>query len=387
MNTKFRDRAAIVGVGYSRISRSSGQTTLSLAIDAILAAVEDSGVTITDIDGMASFSVSGDSASPSLVADALGINNGIHYYLHQAGGGSLSHTVVGEAAMACALEIADYVVCYRSLNGRSGYRMGATGRAPVAAGEAQYLVPHGYTTPGQRYAMAARAHMERFGTTQEQLAAVGIAQRAYAAQNDRAIMRAPLTLDDYLSSRWIAEPLKIYDYCLETDGACAVIVTSAERAADLRRPPVYISAAVWGPGHLVDTAGWPDLTTSGGKYAAPRLYSQAGLSAEEIDVAEIYDCFSPTVLMQLEDYGFCAKGEGGPFVQSGATGLGGSLPVNTHGGFLSEGYIHGMNTLCEAVQQLRGDCGNRQVAGAEVALSTGGDGMVAGHTSAMILRR
>ena len=143
---------------------------------------------------------------------------------------------------------------------------------------------------------------------------------------------------------------------------------------------------MWGPGHLVDTASWPDLTSSGGKYAAPRLFAMAGLSPADIDVAEIYDCFSPTVLMQLEDYGFCAKGEGGAFVASGATALHGSLPVNTHGGFLSEGYIHGMNTLCEAVQQLRGDCGPRQVAGAEVALSTGGDGMVAGHTSAIILR-
>jgi len=386
MNSKFRDRTAIVGVGYSAISRNSGKTTLSLAVDAVLAAIADSGLHVTDIDGMASFSVSGDSASPSLVAAALGINNGIHYYLHQAGGGSLSHTIVGEAAMACALDIADYVVCYRSLNGRSGYRMGATGRAPLASGEAQYLVPQGYTSPGQRYAMAARAHMERYGTTQEQLAAVGIAQRRYAADNERAIMRDPLTLDDYQKARWIAEPLKIYDYCLETDGACAVVVTSAERAPDLRRPPVYISAAVWGPGHLVDTASWPDLTSSGGKYAAPRLFAMAGLSPADIDVAEIYDCFSPTVLMQLEDYGFCAKGEGGAFVASGATALHGSLPVNTHGGFLSEGYIHGMNTLCEAVQQLRGDCGPRQVAGAEVALSTGGDGMVAGHTSAIILR-
>jgi acetyl-CoA acetyltransferase len=383
----FRDRAAVVGVGYSKFSRNSGKTTLSLAVDAITAALDDSGLETTAINGIASYSTHGDSTAPSVVANALGINREIQYYLHQAGGGSLSHTVVAEAAMACILGIADYVVCYRSLNGRSGYRMGATGRLPDSGGEAQYLVPYGYTSPAQRYAMAARAHMVRYGTTQEQLGSVGIAQRKYAALNDRALMRGPLSMDDYLRSRWVAEPLRLFDCCLETDGACAVIVTSAERAMELRRPPVLISGAVWGPGHLVSTSEWPDLTESGPRYSAPRLFDQAGLGPQDIDVAEIYDCFSPAVLMQLEDYGFCQKGEGGPFVESGATALGGSLPVNTHGGFLSEGYVHGMNTLCEAVQQLRGDAGDRQVPGAEVALSTGGDGMIIGHTSAIILRK
>lgn len=385
MNIAFKDKAAVVGVGYSTLSQNSGKSTKSLAVDAILAAVEDGGVPIQHIDGMASYAVRGDSTPPSHVAMALGINEGIKYYVSQAGGGSLSHTVVGEAAMACILGIADYVVCFRSLNARSGYRMGATGRAPDSAGEQQYLVPHGYSAPGMRYAMAARAYMAKYGTTEAQLGSVAVTQRRYASLNDRAIMRTPITLEDYFASRWIAEPLRLYDYCLETDGACAVIVTTADRARDLRRPPVYISGAVWGPGHLVASMTWSDLTEAGPKYSAPRLFEMAGLTPADVDVAEIYDCFSPTVLGQLEAYGFCEPGEAGPFIESGETWLDGSLPVNTHGGFLSEGYVHGLNTLCEAVSQLRGDAGPRQVPGARVALSTGADGMVAGHTSAVLL--
>lgn len=387
MNDRFRDEAAVVGVGYTPFSRDSGMSTLSLSVEAITNAVRDAGLEMSDIDGYATYAVRGDSASPSVVSQALGNNLGMRYYLNQSGGGSLSHTIIGEAAMACILGVADHVVCYRALNGRSGYRMGATGRAPLASGEDQYLVSQGANAPVTRYAMAARAHMMQYGTTETQLGRVAVNQRRNASMNSRAIMRAPLEMEDYLASRWIAEPLRLYDCCLETDGACAVVITTAERARDLPRPPVLISNAVWGPGHHVSSGPWPDLTEGGCHHTAARLFSGAGLRQSDVDVAEIYDCFSFTVLLQLEGYGFCPSGEGGPFVESGATALEGKLPVNTHGGFLSEAYVHGLNTFCEAVSQLRGDAGERQVIGAEVALSTGADGMIAGHTSAILLRK
>jgi acetyl-CoA acetyltransferase len=387
VNHRFSDQAAVVGIGYAPFSRDSGVSTLALAVEAVGNAIRDAGLEAADIDGYATYSVRGDSASPSLVSNALGNNIGMRYYLNQSGGGSLSHTVIGEAAMACILGVADYVVCYRALNGRSGYRMGATGRAPLASGEDQFLVSQGVSAPAARYAMAARAHMHKYGTTEKQLGAVAVNQRRNASMNSRALMRDPLNMEQYLAGRWIAEPLRVYDCCLETDGACAVVVTTAERARDLARRPILISNAVWGPGHHVSSGPWPDLTEGGCHHTAARLFEGAGLSPADVDVAEIYDCFSFTVLLQLEDYGFCPKGEAGPFVESGATTLSGNLPVNTHGGFLSEAYVHGLNTFCEAVSQLRGDAGERQVAGAEVALSTGADGMIAGHTSATLLRK
>ncbi|GAA3137792.1 hypothetical protein GCM10020001_070390 [Nonomuraea salmonea] len=193
-------------------------------------------------------------------------------------------------------------------------------------------------------------------------------------------------MDDYLASRWIAEPFRLLDCCLETDGACAVVVTTAERARALRRPPVLISAAAWGGGTSHLSGGAADPTVTAAAELAPRLYAQAGLGPADIDVAELYDCFTYSVIVQLEDYGFCPKGEGGPYVASGATALGGPLPVNTHGGFLSEGYVHGINHIAEAVSQLRGEAGERQVAGAEVALSTAQPGYVLPATSALILR-
>ena len=235
--------------------------------------------------------------------------------------------------------------------------------------------------------MAAREHMLRWGTTHEQLGAVAVAQRAFAVHNERALLRKPITLDDYLASRFVVEPFRLLDCCLETDGAVALVVTSAERARDLRRRPVLIRGAAWGSGRTLYSNQQPDATLTAAARMAPRLWELAGVGPAEIDVAELYDCFTYTVLVQLEDYGFCKKGEAGPLVASGATRLGGSLPVNTHGGFLSEGYVHGLNHVCEAVSQLRGDAGERQVEGAELALSTSQPGYVSGNTSALVLRR
>jgi acetyl-CoA acetyltransferase len=380
----LRDRAAIAGVGYTPFTKDSGVSTLTLAIDAILAALDDAGLTVDDVDALATHRV-GDSTPPWVVAPALGIPE-VSWYLDQFGGGSVSHAVIGQAAMAVATGVAGTVVCYRAINARSEFRMGGTGRGVPPVFDAQYQAPYGYFAPPQQFAMFTRAHMIKYGTTHEQLGHIAVGQRTNAVKNPRALKRDPITLDDYLASRWIAEPLRLLDCCLETDGACAVVVTSAERARDLAAPPVLISGAVWGGGDSFFSGQGGDFTVSEAARIAPRLYAMAGVGPEDIDVAELYDCFTYSVLVQLEDYGFCAKGEGGPYAASGVTRLDGPLPVNTHGGFLSEGYVHGINHVAEAVAQLRGTAGDRQVSGAEVALSTAQPGYVLAGTSALILR-
>ncbi|MCH2171306.1 acetyl-CoA acetyltransferase [Myxococcota bacterium] len=381
----MRDRVAIVGVGYTDFSKNSGVSTLTLASRAIASALADAGLGVQDIDGLATHRV-GDSALPGTLAHSLGLAD-LAWHLDQFGGGSVSHAVVGQAALAVAAGMAETVVCYRAINARSEFRMGGTGRPPVDAVETQYQAPYGHLAPPQQFAMAARTHMEKYGTTAEHFGAVAVTQRDHAVHNERAMMRRPITLEDYLASRWVVEPLRLLDCCLETDAAVALVLTTTERARDLARPPVLISGAAWGGGFTLYSHGQPDPTVTAAHSLAPRLYSQAGIGPTEIDLAELYDCFTYSVIVQLEDYGFCEKGEGGPFAADGAIALGGALPVNTHGGFLSEGYVHGLNHICEAVAQLRGDAGARQVAGAEVALSTAQPGYVSGQTSALLLRR
>jgi acetyl-CoA acetyltransferase len=235
--------------------------------------------------------------------------------------------------------------------------------------------------------MYSHAYMHRHGVTAEDLGRVAIFQRGHAMQNERAMMRQPLTMDDYLASRWIVEPFRLFDCCLETDAAVALIVTSAERARDLRHRPVLVAGAAYGGGHTLFSNQRADLTTTAARELSTRLYASAGIGPADIDVAEFYDAFTPLVLMQLEDFGFCAPGDASAMVAEGATSIGGALPVNTHGGHLSEGYVHGLNHVAEAVGQLRGSCGDRQVNGAEVALSTGQPGYVAGCSSAVVLKK
>lgn len=375
----FRDRTAIAGVGYTPFSKNSGVSTLTLAVEAIQAALEDAGLTVADVDAIATHRV-GDSTPPWVVAPALGIPE-VTWFLDQFGGGSVSHSVVGQAAMAVAAGVAETVVVYRAINARSEFRMGGTGRGPAPIFDAQYQAPYGYFAPPQQFAMYARAHMNAYGTTHEQLGSVAVAERAYAVRNPRALKRDPMTLEDYLDSRWIAEPFRLLDCCLETDGACAIVITGADRARDLRQKPVLISGAAWGGGDSFFSGVPTDFTVTEAARLSPRLYEMAGVKPSDIDVAEIYDCFTYSVIVQFEDYGFCAKGEGGPFAASGE-----ALPFNTHGGFLSEGYVHGINHVAEAVSQLRGTAGDRQVDGASVALSTAQPGYVLAGTSALILR-
>jgi len=381
----LRDSTAIVGIGYTEFSKNSGVSTLTLGLRAIMAALDDAGLALSDVDGLATFRV-GDSVLPTILAQSLGLRD-LRYYLDQFGGGSVSHAIVGQAALAVHAGIADTVVCYRALNARSEFRMGGTGRPLVDAVETQYQAPYGYFTPPQQYAMAAMAHMERFGTTQEQLGAVAVNQRANAVLNDRALMRVPMSLADYLASRWVVEPFKLFDCCLETDGAVALVITSAERARDLKQTPVLIRGASWGSGQTLYSNEQPDPTRTAAADMAPRLFEMAGVGCSDFDLLELYDCFTYSVLVQLEDYGFCKKGESGPFAETGALALSGSLPVNTHGGFLSEGYVHGLNHITEAVSQLRHDAGERQVPGAQLALTTAQPGYVSGSTSALVLRR
>jgi acetyl-CoA acetyltransferase len=383
----MKDATAVVGIGHTAFTKASGVSTLALAVEAIANAVEDAGLTMDDIDGLATHHVN-DCAPLPEVAAALGLHN-IGWYNDELGGGSKAPAVLAHAAMACLTGTARYAVFYRSLNGRSGARMsGSGGVRTLPSSHLQYQLPYGLVSPSQSYGLAARQHMLEFGTTHEHLGHIAVQQRAYAVDNPRALMREPITVDDYLASRWVADPFRLLDCCLETDGACAVVVTTSDRARDLRHMPVLLRgwASAIGPDGFVNSQGGK-LTTSASADVAPRLFAMAGLGPEDVDVAEVYDAFTFSVLVQLEDYGFCPKGEGGPFVASGATAIDGSLPVNTHGGFLSEGYVHGLNHIYEAVSQLRGHAGVRQVPGCENVLSTGMPGYLSGITSAVILAK
>ena len=390
MDTVFKDRTAITGIGWTAFSRTSGKSTHHLAVEACKNAIEDSGLRIKEIDGVVTFNVS-DSVSPQWVAASLGLPE-LRYHLERWGGGTSAPAMVADAAMAVACGLADNVVVFRSMNGRSGRRPGGSGEHPAPRGEDQFLIPYGWTSFVHACAMFARRHILLYGTKPEHFGAVTVAARKHGALNERAQLRKPITMADYLNSRMVADPLRLLDICLETDGACAVVVTSAERARNLKHRPVYIMAASMGGGPNVsgfspNTAGFLRTPSHGdtyAKYVAPHLFRMAGVTPKDVDVAELYDEMTFATILQLEDYGFCKKGEGGPFVEGGRIELGGELPVNTHGGFLSEGYIHGLNHVVEAVQQLRGEAGTRQVRDAEIALSTGVGVTVGG---ALLLRR
>lgn len=386
---KLRDQTAIVGIGYTLFTKNSGMTTLGLAVEAITKAIDDAGLKVTDIDGIATYAV-GDSSPVSLVASTLGLTD-LRYFLDHQGGGSVSQSTVVAAMMAVYSGMADHVVCFRALNTRSGMRMGGTGRAPNTGGEAQYQTPYGRIAPSQGSAMSCRLYMDKYGLTSEQLAEIPITFRLHASMNERAIYRRELTLEGYLESRMISDPLRLMDCCVESDGACALVVTSAERARDLKQQPVYLMAGGYGPGRTIHSTDWDDLLQTGGAFLGPRLYEMAGIGPRDIDGAMFYDAFSPWVLLQLEDYGFCKKGEAAEFAAGGRLRWDGEFPVNTHGGHLSEAYIHGYNHITEGVEQLRGQSGDRQIKDAEILLVTGAPGGagigVPNLSNGLILRR
>ena len=373
--------AAIVGVGFTKYSVNSGRSVLSLAVESCQKAMDDAGLSREDVDGILEFNV-GDSVPSEAIAMGLSLPQ-ISYIMDWYAGGFAPSALVATAAMAVNSGMAKSILVCRAMNGRSGMRLGGTEQATFSELQSraggQYRSPYGFLTFAQGMAIWCRRHMIQYGTKQEHLGAIAISQRANAISNERAMQREPLTIDEYMTSRVIAEPLRLFDMCLESDGGCAFLVTSASRAKDTKKKPVSIKAAgfVGGPGADWDPAfahifSWPDITENFTKPLGKKLYKQAGLGPGDIDVAEIYDCFTHTVLLGLEGLGFCSKGEGGPFAASGAIGLRGSIPVNTSGGMLSEAYIHGMNVITEAVMQLRGEGGTRQVPNAEVAIVTSG---------------
>jgi acetyl-CoA acetyltransferase len=383
---KLRDKYCITGIGSTAYTKKSGRTVLDLATEASLGAARDSGINLAEIDGIVSFNF-GDSVPAIAVATELGLP-AARYAIDISGGGNAAALIVLQAAAAIEAGLATNVLCYRAMNGRSGFRLGG-GRELSAHGVTQYTAPFGWITYPQAMAMWCRRHMIEYGTTSEQLGEVAVTCRTNASLNARAMQRDAITLDDYLASRPIVDPFRLLDICLESDGGCAVLVTSAERARDLRHPPVHIMGGAYGGGanqgdDLFDAIRWKDHAHNYSKYIADDLWRSAGVGPADIDVAEIYDCFTYSVVMQLEGFGFCKEGEGGAFIQGGRIRRDGQLPVNTHGGLLSEAYIHGLNHTFEAVSQLRGDAGPRQVPGAEIALVTAG-AMTCG--SAMVLRR
>jgi len=388
---EHRDRCAISGIGATAFSARSGRNPLSLATEAALAAIADAGLRPDDVDGIVRSEMDG--VAHNDLATALGLTQ-LTYWGSTGTGGAAPCGQIGQAVGAILSGQASTVLVFRALNGRSGARYGrGTGRSVRVGGRGmldEFFAPHGLVAPGQMFALIARRHMIEFGTEERQLGAIALACRERANANAGAQMRdRTLTMDDYLSARTIASPLRLYDFCLETDGACAVVVTTAERAAHGPQSPALIRAvAQGGPAGMQGGMMYPSLmrdtiTTQPSAAVAETLYRRAGLGPDDIPVAQLYDCFTITVLLQLEDYGFCAKGEGGPFAASGAIGKGGRLPINTAGGHLSEGYIHGMNHIVEGVRQIRGTSAG-PVPGADVCLVTSGLPVA---TSAMILRR
>jgi acetyl-CoA acetyltransferase len=270
--------------------------------------------------------------------------------------------------------MARHVVVFRALNGRSGARVG-TNRVPGPATDFRY--PLGLTAYVHYIALWARRFLIETGQTEDDLAEVAVAQREWAEHNERAYLRAPHSLEAHRAAPYVAEPFRIPDCTIEVDGACAVVVTTLDAARDLARPPVVLEGAAYaagrGPGlDMGDSLFWDDLSRNYTSLLAPDLWGSAGIAPGDVDLAEIYDCFTSTVLMGLEGLGLAARGGSGALVRSGATRAGGRLPVNTNGGLLAEGYLHGMNTVAEAVLQLQGRAGTRTVAGAETCVVTSG---------------
>ena len=378
------------GSGRRHFPRNSGVSVLALAADACHAAIRDAGLSPDDIDGIVR--CDSDLVQHNDLATALGLPN-LAYWGSTSPGGASPCGMVAQAAAAVAGGLASAVLVFRSLNGRSGARFGTSRAGSTVGGNGslnEYFYPYGLLAAGQMFALIARRHFREFGTTSEQLGAIALACRENANHNPAAQMfERTMTMDDYLDARPLSDPLRLFDYCLESDGACAVLVTSVDKARDAPQPAAVIRSVAQGAPLGMQGGGiFPSLmretvTTQGSADVAKRLYSRAGLGPSDIDVAQIYDCFTITVLLQLEDYGFCPKGQGGSFAESGALRSGGSLPINTAGGNLSEAYIHGLNHIVEGVRQIRGSSTN-QVADASTCLVTSG---IPVSSSAMILTK
>jgi len=381
----LRDKYAIVGIGQTELGKLPHMTSIGLTIDACKRAIEDSGLSVNDIDGLLSQQPYTDPTFmyTSWVAENLNISSKFTTDLNA--GGATPIILIEHAILAIEAGICDVVLCCYGENQRSMISTPTHGH--VRFGVEDFEWPFGLVMPPGSYALGARRHMHEYGTKSEQLGAIAVACRKHASLNPSAQMRKPITIEDYLNSPMFIEPFHLLDLCLLSDGGGAVIVTSAERAKDLKSTPVYISGIGEGQSkyHLSDC---PSITSfEGTKMSAKKAFDMAEIALNDIDIAEIYDCFTYTVLVQIEDYGFCKKGEGGDFVEGGRIEIGGELPVNTHGGLLSQAHIDGINHIIEAVIQLRGEAEKRQVEDADFVLVTGNSGDILCSHSTLILRR
>jgi acetyl-CoA acetyltransferase len=381
----IKDKTAVVGIGQTAFGKGLPDTELSLACQAIALALEDAGIAPSEVDGLASYTMEQNREVD--VARSVGLGD-ITFFTQVGFGGGAGCGVVGQAAMAVATGQAEVVVAWRARKrAAAASRPWANARARIADNW-QWSRPFGIIRPVDEIAMLTRRYMYEYGGTRDHLANVALAFRKHANMNPAATMGGKtMTRDDYMNARWISEPLCLFDNCLETDGALAVVVTSAARAADTKQRPAWIHAFAQGipPQHQTMTNYFTDDPLRGPAWtAAQRLWANAAVGPDDVDVAQLYDAFSPLIPLSLEGYGFCARGDGGPYTDNGAIeGPDGKLPVNTSGGGMSEAYVHGFNLILEAVRQVRGTS-TCQVPDVDVSLVTSGEGV---PTSALLLTK
>ena len=370
-----KDKVAIVGIGETTYYKRGGApvSEFVLACEAILKAAEDAGIDVREIDGFASYS--NDRSDPVRVANALGIREISFTNMFWGGGGGGVCGAVGNAAAALVAGYAKYVVAYRSLAQGQFGRFGQSSASGPVSGAMAYVAPYGVMTPAQHIALRTQRFMHEHGVTQDSLAAIALASYAHAQRNPRAVMYGrPLTRRDYDESRWIVEPFHLFDCCQENDGAAAVILTTADRARDLQQQPAYLMAAAQGSDSrfTLATHGAPDYPSANFKPVARRLFEMAGISAKDVDVAQVYENFTGGTMLSLVEHGFCEPDEVEEFcTEANLTWPDGELPLNTSGGNLAECYMHGLELVNEAVRQVRGTS-SCQVDGAEIALVAGG---------------
>ena len=381
----FSGKVAIVGAADTEVGVLPGRTPMELGVEAALAAIADAGLKKRDIDGLVTCNAMAQPMMYHAEATAEYLQIFPRYCIAAGAGGGTTFSIIHHAASAIATGMADIVVVAMADSMRSGLTRDQAMLVQAATGHPEFEQPYGPTVPAY-YALIAQAHMAEFGTTQEQFAGIAVACREHAARNPAAQMREVITIEDVLESRMIADPLHLLDCSLVSDGGSAIVLTSAERAADMSQTPIYLLGAGEAHSHEHISAA-RNLTTSAAKEAGQRAFEMSGLRPTDMDFAQLYDCFTPTVLVELEDLGFCKKGEGGAFVESGALLPGGSLPVNTHGGLLSHshpGNPGSMFALTESVVQLRGEANDRQVANAKNALVHAQGGIMSSHTALVL---
>jgi len=379
----LKGRTAVVGIGQTQFGKALEPSELSLACQAISAALDDAGIAPSEVDGLASF-VLEEQREVEIVRN-VGLGE-VTWFAQVGYGGGAACGVVGQAALAVAMGQCEVAVAWRARKRAAKSSRPWSKQSQTVTGHWQWSRPWGVLRPVDEIAMLTRRHMHEYGTTRDHLANVALAARKHANRNPNATMgHKPLTREEYMNARWISEPLCLFDNCLETDGALAVVIVSAERANDARATPAYIHAFAQAipPEHQVMTNYFcPDPLRGPAWTAAKRLWANADVGPADVKVAQLYDAFSPLIPLSLEGYGFCARGEGGPFTDNGNIEWpNGRLPVNTSGGGMSEAYVHGFNLVLEGVRQIRGEspC---QVEGADVSLVTSGEGV---PTSAIIL--